>query len=72
MNCASSNMKQVHGNTGHSSKASDSKANKKLPKTRSKSQAQIQQELDSFAYFLLDLYEEKKSQQEQHPLHLIE
>ena len=40
--------------------------------SKRKTKAQTESELDQFAYFLLDLFEEKKAQEEQNPLSLIE
>ena len=39
---------------------------------RGKSQKQIQYELDEFAEFLLDLFDEKKEQAKQNPLQLVD
>lgn len=39
---------------------------------RGKSQKQIQCELDEFAEFLLDLFDEKKEQAKQNPLQLMD
>lgn len=47
------------------------KTRKKAAVKKRKTQKQIQYELDEFAEFLLDLFEEKKEQSKQNPLQLM-